>query len=45
MNTAPTIPGLAPAPKTPEAGVPAQQQQLENTRQPAVPPPPTTPPQ
>lgn len=38
MNTAPTIPGLEPAPKAPEAGVPAQQQQLEKTREaPAVP--------
>ena len=57
MNSAPTIPGLEKAPKTPEAGLPAQQQQLEKTREtPAVPPnpmaapatpqtAPTTPPQ
>ena len=44
MNSAPIIPGLEPAPKTPEAGVPPQQQQLERTREtPAVPPSPMTP--
>ena len=44
MNTAPVIPGLEAAPKTPEAGLPQQQQQLEKTREaPAVPPSPMTP--
>ena len=44
MNAAPVIPGLEPAPKTPEAGLPPQQQQLEKTREaPAVPPSPMAP--
>ncbi len=45
MNTEPVIPGLEPAPKTPEAAVPEQQQQLEKTREaPAVPATPMQPP-
>jgi outer membrane protein TolC len=44
ITSAPLIPGLEPAPKTPEAGLPEQQQQLEKTREtPAVPPSPMTP--
>ena len=44
MNAAPVIPGLEPAPKAPEAGLPPQQQQLEKTREaPAVPPSPMAP--
>jgi len=45
MNTKPTIPGLEPAPKTPEAGLPDQQQQLEKTRETGPATAPTTPPQ
>jgi outer membrane protein TolC len=48
MNSAPIIPGLEPAPKTPEAGVQDQQQQLEKTRETPAPSgavPPATPPQ
>ena len=46
MNQQPAIPGLEPAPKTPDALLPSQQEQLERSRQPVTPPsplPPTSP--
>jgi outer membrane protein TolC len=45
INSAPLIPGLAPAPKLPEAGVPQQQEQLEKTRETPTPSTAPAPPQ